>query len=83
MSATADFRKLIEFAILEEKQAQKIYRSLAAKARDPFAKAILLGLQEEECGHEEKLKSLLATVDPAHPRPKPKKSARAATCRRA
>ena len=64
MSASEDFRGLIEFAIGEEQKAQCLYRDLAAKAGDAYAKAILEGLQEQELKHEEKLKSLLASIEP-------------------
>ena len=64
MSATRDFRSLIEFAICEEQKAQRMYKDLAEKVRDDYAKAILEGLHEQEVRHEEKLKSLLASIEP-------------------
>jgi rubrerythrin len=66
MSATKDFRGLIQFAICEEQKAQQMYKDLAAKAGDDYAKAILEGLQEQEVQHEEKLKTLLASIDPTN-----------------
>ena len=64
MSASEDFRGLIEFAIREEQKAQRLYKDLAAKAGDTYAKAILEGLHEQEVKHEEKLQSLLASIEP-------------------
>ena len=64
MGAAKDFRDLIEFAICEEQKAQQMYKDLAAKAGDAYAKAILEGLHEQEVHHEEKLKSLLASIEP-------------------
>ena len=64
MGASSDFRGLIEFAIGEEQNAQRLYKDLAAKAVDAYAKAILEGLHEQEVKHEEKLKSLLASIEP-------------------
>lgn len=64
MGATEDFRNLVEFAICEEQKAQRLYEDLAAKAGDGYAKAILEGLHEQEVEHEEKLKSLLASIEP-------------------
>jgi len=64
MSATKDFRGLIQFAICEEQKAQQMYKDLAAKTGDAFTKAILEGLHEQEVHHEEKLKSILASVEP-------------------
>jgi len=64
MGSTEQFRGLIEMAIREEKNAQRLYRDLAAKAKDGYAKAILEGLHEQEVLHEEKLKALLASVQP-------------------
>ena len=64
MSATEDFRGLIQFAICEEQKAQQIYKDLAAKTGDAYTKAILEGLQEQELHHEEKLRSILASIEP-------------------
>lgn len=64
MGATEDFRGLIEFAISEEQKAQRLYQDLAEKAGDGYAKAILEGLHEQEVQHEERLKSLLASIEP-------------------
>ena len=64
MKATADFNKLIKLAIREEKNAQELYKDLASKTADPFAKAILEGLYEQEKLHEEKLNSLLDSIKP-------------------
>ena len=64
MSAAEDFRGLIEFAISEEQKAQRMYKDLAAKARDAYGKAILEGLLEQEVVHEEKLRALLASIEP-------------------
>jgi rubrerythrin len=64
MSATEDFRGLIRFAICEEQKAQQMYKDLAAKTGDAYTKAILEGLHEQEVKHEEKLKSLLASIEP-------------------
>lgn len=64
METTGEFRRLIEFAIQEERKAQDLYKRMASKTRDPFAKAILEGLHEQEVNHEDKLKSLLETVNP-------------------
>ncbi len=65
MSATEDFRGLIQFAISEEQKAQQMYKDLAEKAGDDYAKAILEGLREQEVKHEERLKALLASIDPS------------------
>lgn len=64
MGASKDFRGLIQFAIGEEQKAQKLYKDLAAKAGDDYAKAILEGLHEQEVKHEERLKALLASIEP-------------------
>lgn len=64
MSATKDFRGLIELAISEEQKAQRLYKDLAEKAGDDYAKAILEGLHEQEVMHEQRLKALLASIDP-------------------
>ena len=64
MGATEDFRGLIEFAIREERKAQNLYKDLAAKVDDPYPKAILEGLHEQEVLHEEKLRDLLASIQP-------------------
>jgi rubrerythrin len=64
MGATEDFRGLLEFAIREEQKAQRLYQDLAAKVEDTYAKAILEGLHEQEVLHEEKLKGLLASIQP-------------------
>ena len=63
MGASDDFRGLIEFAIGEEQKAQSLYKDLAAKAKDGYAKAILEGLHEQEVQHEERLKALLASIE--------------------
>ena len=68
MGYTMEFRELIEFAIGEERKAQRLYGKMARKAKDPFGKAILEGLREEELSHEEKLKNLLRTVDLSAPK---------------
>ena len=70
MSTTEEFRKLIDFAIREEQKAQQTFKTMAGKARDPFVKAILKALYDEECSHEEKLQNLLATVDLAPSKPR-------------
>jgi rubrerythrin len=64
MGATEDFRGLIEFAIREERKAQNLYKDLAEKVQDSYAKAILEGLHEQEVLHEEKLRDLLASIQP-------------------
>ncbi len=64
MKTLKEFQKLVEFAIKEEKKAQDLYKGLAGKTKDPFVKAVLLGLQEEELGHEEKLTNLLDSLKP-------------------
>jgi len=64
MGATEDFRGLIQFAIREEQKAQQIYKDLAAKTGDAYTRAILEGLHEQEIHHEEKLRSILASLDP-------------------
>ncbi len=64
MGTSEDFRGLIELAIREEQKAQGLYRDMASKAKDVYAKAILEGLHEQEVLHEEKLRSLLASIDP-------------------
>jgi len=37
---------------------------MASKTKDPFVKAILQGLHEEEVGHEQKLNNLLDSLKP-------------------
>jgi rubrerythrin len=64
MGYTEEFRGLIEMAIREERKAQRLYSDLAAKTKDGYAKAILQGLHEQEVLHEEKLRALLASVQP-------------------
>jgi len=64
MGATKNFHGLIEFAISEEQKAQRMYKDLAAEAGDDYAKAILEGLHEQEVHHENKLKALLASIEP-------------------
>ncbi len=64
MNSTTEFNKLIKLAIREEKKAQELYKDLASKTVDPFAKSILEGLYEQEVLHEEKLSSLLASIKP-------------------
>jgi len=64
MGATEDFRGLIELAIREEQKAQRFYQDLAAKVEDSYAKAILEGLHEQEVLHEDKLRDLLASIQP-------------------
>ena len=64
MGASDDFRGLIEFAIKEEQKAQLLYKDLAEKVEDAYAKAILEGLHEQEVHHEEKLRGLLASIRP-------------------
>ena len=64
MGSSDDFRGLIQFAIGEEQKAQRLYKDLAAKTGDAYAKAILEGLHEQEVKHEEKLKTLLASIEP-------------------
>ncbi len=41
-----------------------MYKDLAAEAGDDYAKAILEGLHEQEVHHENKLKALLASIEP-------------------
>ena len=65
METTNDFKTMINMAIGEEKKAQKLYREMANKAKDPFIKAILEGLYEQEVSHEEKLRSLLSSIEPS------------------
>lgn len=65
MGSRTDFKRLIEFAIKEEQKAQELYKTMSSKTKDPFAKAILDGLHEQETAHEEKLKSLLGTIHPS------------------
>ena len=64
MGDAKDFHGLIEFAISEEQKAQRMYKDLSAEAGDAYAKAILEGLHEQEVHHEEKLRSLLASIEP-------------------
>jgi len=64
MKTLKEFQKLVQFAIKEEKKAQDLYRNMAEKTQDPFVQAVLLGLHEEERGHEEKLSNLLDTLKP-------------------
>ena len=64
METISEFRELITMAIKEEKKAQKLYREMADKVNDPFQKAILEGLYEQEVSHEEKLRSLLSSIEP-------------------
>jgi rubrerythrin len=64
MGAADDFRGLIQMAIREEQKAQRLYQDLAGKTKDSYAKAILDGLHEQEVQHEERLKSLLASIEP-------------------
>jgi rubrerythrin len=66
MSTTEDFRGLIQFAISEEQKAQKMYKDLAANTGDAYTKAILEGLHEQEVHHEEKLRSILASIEPTN-----------------
>ena len=65
METTKEFKKLIKMAIREEKKAQELYKGLARKTDDPFAKAILEGLYEQELDHEKKLESLLESIMPS------------------
>ncbi len=65
MKTTKDFNEIINLAIGEEKKAQKLYKDLADSTNDPFKKAILEGLYEQEILHEEKLRSLLSSIDPS------------------
>ena len=65
MKTTKEFTDLIKMAIREEKKAQELYKNMAKKAKDPFAKDILEGLYEEEVGHEKKLESLLSSIKPS------------------
>lgn len=65
MKTLVEFEKLVRLAIREEKKAQELYRNMAKKTRDPFVKAVLLGLQEEEANHEQKLNGLLKSLKPA------------------
>ena len=65
MDTTEEFSRLIEFAIGEEQKAQELYRSMASKAGDTYAQAILEGLYEQEVVHEEKLRALLASIKEA------------------
>ena len=62
MGTTDEFRRLIEFAIDEERKAQRTYKDLAAKAGDEYVKAGLEALHEQEVHHEEKLRGLLASL---------------------
>ena len=64
MVTTSEFKTLIDLAIGEEKKAQKLYKDLAAKADDPYVRAILEGLYEQEVSHEQKLRSLLTSIEP-------------------
>lgn len=64
METINSFQNLIRFAIEEEKKAQELYQRIAVRAEDPYVRAILEGLHEQEVLHEEKLKSLLASVEP-------------------
>lgn len=64
METTSRFQSLVRLAIEEERKAQKLYKRMAAKTGDPFVRAILDGLHEQEVQHEEKLRSLLASVEP-------------------
>ncbi len=64
MKTTQEFNELITLAISEEKKAQKLYKDLAATTDDLFKKSILEGLYEQEVLHEEKLRSLLSSIDP-------------------
>jgi rubrerythrin len=64
MGTSEEFRRLIEFAIGEERKAQRTYKDLAGKAGDAYVKAVLEALHEQEVQHEEKLKGLLASLRP-------------------
>ena len=76
MGYTLEFRELIEFAIGEERKAQRLYGRMVKKAKDPFGRAILEGLRQEELSHEERLQTLLRSVDVSAPRPKKAPKAR-------
>ena len=65
METTKEFKTLINLAIGEERKAQKLYRQMADETNDPFVTAILEGLYEEETAHEEKLRSLLSSIEPS------------------
>ncbi len=65
MGSGTDFQRLIEFAIKEEQKAQELYKRMSSKTDDPYARAILDGLHEQETAHEEKLRSLLDTINPS------------------
>ncbi|MEW6444193.1 MAG: hypothetical protein AB1640_24885 [bacterium] len=64
METLTSFEGLIEFAIDQEKKAQELYGKMLEVTKDPFARAILEGLREQEILHEEKLKSLLDSIKP-------------------
>ena len=64
MKTLKEFEKLVQLAIREEKKAQDLYQNMASKTNDPFVKAILEGLHEEEVSHEEKLNNLLNSLKP-------------------
>jgi len=64
MKTLLEFEKLVHVAIKEERKAQELYRNMASKTKDPFVRAVLQGLHEEEVGHEEKLNNLLKSLRP-------------------
>ncbi len=66
MGTATEFRSLVEFAIREECKAQELYRTMMLKIEDPFCRSILEALHEQEVAHEEKLRSLLESIEPAH-----------------
>jgi len=64
MTTLHEFEKLVQVAIKEERKAQELYRNMAEKTQDPFVKAVLQGLHEEEVSHERKLNRLLNSLKP-------------------
>ena len=64
METISRFQKLIKLAIEEEKKAQELYKSMAGSTEDPYVRAVLEGLRQQEVLHEDKLKSLLASMEP-------------------
>lgn len=64
METINEFHRLIEMAIVEEQKAQRMYKDMAERADDPYARAIIEGLYEQEVAHEAKLRDLLESVAP-------------------
>jgi rubrerythrin len=54
---------LLNVAIQHELKSQILYRHLSTIVNEPAARAFLLDLVEEECGHERRLHALKASGD--------------------